>query len=324
MTDTGKHIIRTSAAPPPVGAYPHARRVGNLLYLSGIGPRSVGGEAIPGTTLDDAGEIIDYDMAAQCHSVFGNVRKVLEASGSTWEQLIDVTVFLTNIQRDFDVYNRIYAEYFNDNQPCRTTVEVSRLPTPIAIELKCIATMDHSAATRSKGGGMTAVKKPFHLREWIDEHRDMLRPPVCNQQVYMDSEFIVMVVGGPNSRKDYHYDEGEEFFYQLEGDMLLKTMQEGRPVDIPIKEGEIFLLPPRMPHSPQRFANTVGLVIERTRRPGEQDGFMWYCENCNELLYEEYLQLENIVTQLPPIFDRFFSSTDKRTCKRCGEVMEKP
>ncbi|NND60443.1 MAG: 3-hydroxyanthranilate 3,4-dioxygenase [Gammaproteobacteria bacterium] len=171
---------------------------------------------------------------------------------------------------------------------------------------------------------MTALRPPFNFRKWIDEHRDLLRPPVCNQQVYKDSEFIIMVVGGPNSRKDYHWDEGEEFFYQLEGDMLLKTVQDGAIVDIPIREGEIFLLPPRIPHSPQRFADTVGLVIERERRPGELDGFLWYCDNCNDKLYEEFLQLEDIVTQLPPIFDRFWSSEAHRTCQTCGELMKKP
>lgn len=168
------------------------------------------------------------------------------------------------------------------------------------------------------------MKMPFNLQKWIDDNRHMLKPPVCNQQVYLDTEFIVMVVGGPNSRKDYHYDEGEEFFYQIEGDMLLKTMQNGRPVDIPIREGEIFLLPPKVPHSPQRFADTVGLVIERTRRPGEKDGFMWYCESCHEKLYEEFLELTDIVTQLPPVFERFFSNVDNRTCKRCSQVMDRP
>jgi len=320
MTD----IIRTAQAPPPVGAYPHARRVGDLLFLSGIGPRSVDGEAIPGVVLDDAGNVASYDMAAQCHSVFANVKSVLEASGSGWDRLVDVTVFLTDIDRDFEVYNRLYAEYFGVNQPCRTTVQVSCLPTPIAIELKCVATLNRADVTQKKGTTMNALKLPFNLNAWIDENRHLLKPPVCNQQVYLNTEFIVMVVGGPNSRKDYHYDEGEEFFYQLEGDMLLKTMQDGRPVDIPIKEGEIFLLPPRLPHSPQRFADTIGLVIERTRRPGEKDGFMWYCENCHEKLYEEYLDLVDIVSQLPPIFDRFFSSTEHRTCQRCGDIMDRP
>ncbi len=166
--------------------------------------------------------------------------------------------------------------------------------------------------------------KAFNFRQWIDDNREQLKPPVCNKLVFEDAEFIVMVVGGPNSRKDYHYDEGEEFFYQIEGDMLLKTMQDGKPVDIPIREGEIFLLPPRMPHSPQRFENTVGLVIERQRLPGEQDGFMWFCESCNHKLFEEYFPLENIVTQLPPIFERFFDDIENRRCDKCGAVMEKP
>ena len=166
--------------------------------------------------------------------------------------------------------------------------------------------------------------KAFNFKRWIDDHREYLKPPVCNKQVFKDSEFIVMVVGGPNTRKDYHYDMGEEFFYQLEGDMVLKVMQDGESTDIPIKEGEIFLLPPEVPHSPQRFENTVGLVIERQRRPGEKDGLMWFCDNCNNLLYEEYFQLENVETQFPPVFERFFSNPEHRTCKQCGEVMDCP
>ena len=134
-------IEHSSKAPEPVGAYPHARRVGNLLFLSGVGPREKGNSSIPGVELDTDGNIISYDIEAQCHSVFKNVRYVLEDSGSSWSQLVDVTVFLTNMKDDFAIYNRIYAEYFKDNQPCRTTVEINALPTPIAIELKCIATI---------------------------------------------------------------------------------------------------------------------------------------------------------------------------------------
>lgn len=134
--------IQSDKAPEPVGPYPHARKVGNLLFLSGVGPRKKGSKEIPGVTLDEKGNIISYDIAQQCHSVFQNVRYVLEASGSRWENLVDVTVFLTNMKDDFPIYNKIYAEYFKDNQPCRTTVEISSLPTPIAIELKCIATVD--------------------------------------------------------------------------------------------------------------------------------------------------------------------------------------
>lgn len=164
---------------------------------------------------------------------------------------------------------------------------------------------------------------PLNFKEWIENNRELLKPPVCNK-VMFDGEFIVMVVGGPNSRKDYHHDEAEEFFYQVEGSMLLKTMHDGKPVDIEIHEGEMFVLPARVPHSPQRFANTVGLVIERRRRPGERDGLMWFCEHCNAKLYEEYFQLENIETQFPPVFDRFFGALEHRTCNECGTVMEPP
>jgi len=164
----------------------------------------------------------------------------------------------------------------------------------------------------------------FNFRRWIDENRHLLKPPVGNKRVFRDSEFIIMVVGGPNSRKDYHVDPSEEFFYQLEGDMVLKTIQDGRAVDVPIREGEILLLPPNVPHSPQRSANTVGLVIERERRAGEQDGFQWYCEKCSRLLYEEFAPLTDIEKQLPVIFEHFFTSVDRRTCKDCGAVMERP
>jgi len=138
--------INASNAPKPVGLYPHARKVGNLLFLSGVGPRTAGSDAndsgVPGLKLDHNGNFEEFDFEAQCRSVFDNVRAVLEASGSSWDNLVDVTVFLVNMKRDFKTYNRVYAEYFKDNQPCRTTVEINSLPTPIAIELKCIATID--------------------------------------------------------------------------------------------------------------------------------------------------------------------------------------
>ena len=160
----------------------------------------------------------------------------------------------------------------------------------------------------------------FNFQQWIDDHRDKLRPPVCNQQVFEEDDFIVMVVGGPNARDDYHIDEGPEFFYQLEGRMELRTIQDGQRVDIPIGAGEILLLPPRVPHSPHRFENSIGLVVERKRLPHEQDGFQWYCDNCDALLYEEYVHLTDIVGQLPPIFDRFYASEENRTCDNCGTV----
>ena len=134
--------INSAAAPEPVGLYPHARRVGNLLFLSGVGPRQKDSSQIPGVTLNEDGSIAAYDIEAQCHSVFNNVKTIVESAGSAWGNIVDVTVFLTNMKDDFETYNRVYADYFADNQPCRTTVEVLSLPTPIAIELKCIATID--------------------------------------------------------------------------------------------------------------------------------------------------------------------------------------
>lgn len=170
-----------------------------------------------------------------------------------------------------------------------------------------------------------ALSTPFNLQHWIDQHRDLLKPPVGNQQVYLNNEdYIVMIVGGPNARKDYHYNEGEELFYQLEGDIVLKVIEEGKPKDIHIREGDMFLLPPKVPHSPQRGANTVGLVIERYRQDKEKDGFLWYCENCHSKLHETYFALTDIVKQLPVVMQEFYESETLRTCDNCGKIMEKP
>ena len=133
--------LYSSKAPEPVGSYPHARQVGNLLFLSGMGPRQKGSKQIPGVTLDEKGNIVSYDIEVQCRSVFENIKAVLEEAGSSWNNIVDVTVFLTNMKADFAIYNRVYAEYFKENQPCRTTVEIKSLPTPIAVELKVIATI---------------------------------------------------------------------------------------------------------------------------------------------------------------------------------------
>ncbi len=160
--------------------------------------------------------------------------------------------------------------------------------------------------------------QPLNFRKWIDEHRHLLKPPVGNQLVWRDREFVVMVVGGPNSRTDFHVNEGEEFFHQLEGDITLRVLDEGKPVDVPIREGEIFLLPPKVPHSPQRPAGTVGLVIERRRLPHEIDTFLWICGKCHEKLYEESFHLTDIVKQLPPVFERFHTKVENHTCRRCG------
>ena len=170
----------------------------------------------------------------------------------------------------------------------------------------------------------TGRLKAFNFQKWIAENEHLLKPPVGNKVVYRDTEFIIMVVGGPNSRKDFHVDPAEEFFYQLEGEMVLRVVEDGRPRDLPIRAGEILLLPPDVPHSPQRMANSVGLVIERRRRPGELDGLQWYCEHCDALLYEERFALTDIETQFPPVFARFFGNESLRTCRRCGTVMSAP
>ncbi|HEX8757505.1 MAG TPA: 3-hydroxyanthranilate 3,4-dioxygenase [Steroidobacteraceae bacterium] len=166
--------------------------------------------------------------------------------------------------------------------------------------------------------------KAFNLHGWIDQHRHVLRPPVGNKRVFEDGDFIIMVIGGPNSRQDYHVDPGQEFFFQLEGDIVLRTMLDGRAVDVPIRQGEVLLLPADVPHSPQRPANTMGLVVERRRRPGERDGFQWYCARCCKLLHEEFIELTDIEKQLPPVFERFHASRELRTCRHCGTVLERP
>ena len=168
------------------------------------------------------------------------------------------------------------------------------------------------------------VIPPINFKKWIDENRHLLKPPIGNKVIYKDADFIIMVVGGPNSRKDYHFNESEEFYYQLEGDINVGIQENGKAVNVPIKEGEIFLLPARVPHSPGRGPNTIGLVIEYTKRHGEKDGLQWYCEKCNNKLYEEYFQLTNIMTQFQVVFEKFYGSKELRSCKKCGHVMEPP
>ena len=158
---------------------------------------------------------------------------------------------------------------------------------------------------------MSKLVQPLNFKMWIDEHRHLLKPPVGNKVVWKDADVIVMVVGGPNSRTDYHYNETPEFFYQIEGDIVLKVIDEGIPKDIHIREGEIFVLPPKIPHSPQRGANTVGLVIEYPRPEGVKDKLQWYSEEDTSLIYEEEFTLDNIETDMPAIFDRYNSLKEK-------------
>jgi 3-hydroxyanthranilate 3,4-dioxygenase len=169
-----------------------------------------------------------------------------------------------------------------------------------------------------------AIQKPFNLNKWIAENRDLLKPPVGNKNLYKQAgDFIVMIVGGPNARKDYHYNESEEWFFQVEGDINVRIQEDGKAVDVPIKEGEMFLLPAKVPHSPMRSEGSVGLVIEKVRKgTNDMDGLLWFCDNCNNKLHETYFPLTNIEKDFLPRFKAFYASKDLRTCDKCGTEME--
>ncbi len=169
-----------------------------------------------------------------------------------------------------------------------------------------------------------AMPSVYNLKTWIDENRDQLKPPVGNKMVYRDREFLVMIVGGPNRRNDYHIDPAEEFFYQLEGDMVLRVMEDEGPRDIPIRQGEVLLLPANVPHSPQRVARTVGMVVERRRRPNEFDHLRWYCEGCGDVLYDAKMHVKDLAIQLKPIIEQFYDDESLRTCKKCGAILSPP
>ncbi|MDA9181581.1 3-hydroxyanthranilate 3,4-dioxygenase [Saprospiraceae bacterium] len=167
------------------------------------------------------------------------------------------------------------------------------------------------------------IPKPFNLQKWIDENRDDLKPPVGNRNLYKDAgDYIVMIVAGPNARKDYHYNETEELFYQIEGDIIVRIQVDGKPVDVPIKEGEMFLLPAKVPHSPIRADKSIGLVVELKRDTNMKDGLMWFCDNCNTKLHDTYFQLKNVEKDFQPRFKEYYNSEEKRTCPECNSVME--
>ena len=166
------------------------------------------------------------------------------------------------------------------------------------------------------------IKKPFNLQNWINNNRQLLKPPVGNKNLYVESgDYIVMIVDGPNARKDYHYNETEELFYQIEGDIVVKTQQDGKLLEYDIKEGEMFLLPAKVPHSPIRSEGSIGLVIEKKRQADHKDGLMWFSETANALLYEEYFHLTNIEKDFLPVFKKFYSNEKLRTCPKTGEIM---
>ena len=158
----------------------------------------------------------------------------------------------------------------------------------------------------------------FNLRQWIDEHEELLKPPVGNARLLPEGDFIVMVIGGPNARTDYHDDPGEEIFYQVKGDMALRVIEDGKPREIPIRESDIFLLPAHVRHSPQRAADTVGVVLERVRRPGELDAFEWYCESCGGLVHRREFELRSIYQDLPPVFEEYYGDESLRRCPDCS------
>lgn len=168
------------------------------------------------------------------------------------------------------------------------------------------------------------IRRPFNLKKWIEENRSLLQPPVGNKNLYVESEdYVIMIVGGPNARKDYHFNETEEWFFQIEGSVMIGVQEDGKAIDIEVKEGEMFLLPPRTPHQPRRGEGTVGIVIEVKRADRElKDGLLWFCEKCNQPLHETYFVLENIEKDFLPRFKEFYGNEEMRTCKSCGHLME--
>lgn len=167
------------------------------------------------------------------------------------------------------------------------------------------------------------IRRPFNLTKWIEENRNLLKPPVGNKNLYPEgTDYIVMVVGGPNARKDYHYNETEELFYQLEGTITVRIQEEGKAVDIEIGPGDMYLHPPKVPHSPIRPEGSIGLVIERVRQAEHTDGLMWFCDNCNHKLHETFFALKNVETDFQPRFREFYASEELLTCDNCGHVME--
>lgn len=167
------------------------------------------------------------------------------------------------------------------------------------------------------------IRRPFNLNQWIEENRDLLKPPVGNKSLYPEgTDYIVMIVAGPNARKDYHYNETEELFYQLEGEITVRIQEDGKAVDIPLKAGDMYLHPPKVPHSPMRSEGSIGLVIERVRKPEHTDGLMWFCDNCNNKLHDTYFHLTDVENDFFPRFKEFYGSEEYRTCKSCGHTME--
>lgn len=323
----------------PRGAFPHVRLSNGLVFVSGTSSRRPD-NTIEGAAVDGLGTAT-LDIEIQARAVLTNIERILGTVGLDRTDLVEITTYLVSMN-DFGGYNRAWASFFDSGTaPARTTVAVHQLPHPqLLIEMKAVAaerptdgqrpdegmSLGSAVSDDSETRRAPAMRMPFNFNQWIDEHADDLKPPVANFQIWEDADMIVMVVGGGNVRTDYHDDPREEFFYQLRGDMTLRTRVEGEPaVDIPIREGDIFLLPPNVRHSPQRpEPDSIGLVVEYARDEGELDGFEWYCETCNSLVHRVSVQLSSIVDDLPPLFEAFYADVASRSCSTCGTVHPAP
>jgi len=297
----------------PRGRFPHARRAGDYVYVSGTSARRPD-NSIAGAAVDPMGTA-DLDIRVQTRAVLDNIAAILSAVGARLSDVVSVTSYLVSMN-DFGGYNEAYAEYFDDSGPARTTVAVHQLPPPHLPG-------DPSRRVRTvaaRGAPMTALQ-PINFTAWIEENKHLLKPPVGNKTMAVGKDFIVMIVGGPNSRTDFHVDPYEEWFYQLRGNIHVDVMVDGKPQSVHVHEGETFLLPGNTPHSPQRpEEGSIGLVIERIREEGTLEKFQWYCLNCDALVHEVELQVRDIVEDLPPVFQAFYADEQQRTCANCGTV----
>ena len=301
----------------PRGKYPHVKRAGDFLFVSGTSSRRAD-NTIAGAEVDEFGTT-RLDIRAQTRAVIENIRDILRTVGADLGDIVEITSFLVNMN-DFAGYNEVYGEFFDHEGPARTTVAVHQLPHPhLLIEIRA-----RRIQAATIGAAMPSIKelKAFNFQRWIEENKEKLKPPVGNAQVWEDGEMMVTVVGGPNQRRDYHDDPTEEFFYQMKGDIFLRLMETAGkpPIELPIKEGEIFLLPKHMRHSPQRHAGSIGVVVEMPRPEGVLDGFEWYCQNCHQLVHRAEVKLKSIVRDLPPLFEQFYGNENLRKCKHCGTI----
>ena len=315
MSRTESKVVEGKATPR--GKFPHIKRAGDFLFVSGTSARRPD-NTIAGADVDALGAT-RLDIRAQTRAVIENIRDILRSAGADLEDVVEISTYLVNMN-DFAGYNEVYGEVFR----LRRAGADHRSCAPVAASAFVDRDQGHGLQAREIGGGDAVHQESegIQLSVWIEENKEKFKPPVGNAQVWEDGEMMVTVVGGPNQRRDYHDDPTEEFFYQLKGDIFLRLMETpGKPpMEIPIKEGEIFLLPKHMRHSPQRGAETLGVVVEMPRPEGTLDAFEWYCPKCNQLVHRAEVKLKSIVKDLPPLFDQFYGNESLRKCKHCGTV----